>query len=530
MSPLTWLFAFSLLVQGFLLSALVPIALKFLLPQTLDQSEGWLSAPVAFGVFQSLGLGYGLVLAKLSSLKTQTYSQLILWSVSFSFCFLFWPGGFGGEVAPLAFLLTTGLILLAASASEFQLINGFSQTTLPGAREPYFLLAAASLGALLAIVGYPLLIEPNFLLLLQIATWRWAYGAVGVLLIACGVVALRSTGPSVDSLVEKELTRPVRRSSLRQGFHWLVLSAIATSLYLGSSAYIATDVSPVPLISLSHLAIYVFALIAAFARPSLAGPRAVGFEILVKGTAAFLTLAGVFCFEFITSPALQWSFYASVAVALIFMFQPHRLVLLFQPLGALVAFFLVIGGPETFAVLVVAYLHLLAFLLQTRMCFGEQSASRPDGKYFPEFVMWMGLGVFIGSVFNSWLAPRLFDLVIEYPLALMLACMLRPNRLSAGFLDRIVFQRFGASWSERRRRSWTLALDLLVPVLIGALGMLYFSQMDGKLSHWTTAIPLLVCLATVGRPVRFGLSLGSVYLAHHWLVAASWPEATRFFQ
>jgi len=68
----------------------------------------------------------------------------------------------GNPVGWLLVLLagTIGLpfVVLSSTASMLQL--WFSRTNHPGARDPYFLYVASNLGSLLALLAYPLIVEP----------------------------------------------------------------------------------------------------------------------------------------------------------------------------------------------------------------------------------------------------------------------------------------------------------------------------------------------------------------------------------
>src|SRR5262245_50773836 len=72
----------------------------------------------------------------------------------------------GGEANPvldvlLALAVSVGLPFLVVSATAPLLQQWFTGTGHPAARDPYFLYAASNLGSMLALLGYPLLIEPK---------------------------------------------------------------------------------------------------------------------------------------------------------------------------------------------------------------------------------------------------------------------------------------------------------------------------------------------------------------------------------
>ena len=72
-------------------------------------------------------------------------------------------------------------------------------------------------------------------------------------------------------------------------------------------------------------------------------------------------------------------------------------------------------------------LHLATFFFTALVCHGELARSRPDAVHLTEFYIWMSLGGVLGGLFNAIVAPLVFNNVIEYPMVIALACMLRPT-------------------------------------------------------------------------------------------------------
>ena len=60
------------------------------------------------------------------------------------------------------FTVAIGLPFLAVSANAPLLQAWFARTGHPHARDPYFLYAASNLGSLIALLGYPFVLEPAF--------------------------------------------------------------------------------------------------------------------------------------------------------------------------------------------------------------------------------------------------------------------------------------------------------------------------------------------------------------------------------
>src|SRR6266536_892036 len=103
----------------------------------------------------------------------------------------------GGESNPILDVLlllgiSVGLPFLVVSATAPLVQQWFTRTGHPAARDPYFLYAASNLGSMLALLGYPTLIEPTLRLrgdgwLTQTRLWSAGYAALAVLIALCAL-------------------------------------------------------------------------------------------------------------------------------------------------------------------------------------------------------------------------------------------------------------------------------------------------------------------------------------------------------
>jgi len=144
-------------------------------------------------------------------------------------------------------------------------------------------------------------------------------------------------------------------------------------------------------------------------------------------------------------------------------------------------------------------LHLLILLVAALVCHGELARDRPAAARLTEFYLWLALGGALGGSFNALLAPLLFHSVLEYPIAIVLACLVLPPRRP---LD-----------PSRRARD----LDLVLPVLTGALVLLVFTIFEkhglpfgGKAVVWILAALTLPLYSFSARPRRFGLAIAAI--------------------
>jgi hypothetical protein len=183
-------------------------------------------------------------------------------------------------------------------------------------------------------------------------------------------------GPALGSLPSPPTPLPGgergERPTVLRRLRWIALAFVPSSLMLGMTTYITTDIAPVPLLWIMPLTLYLFSFILAFSRL----PRWVHVLMLCLLPTTILVL--VFT----------------------------RSVLIDLKITQIIA------------------LHLVTFFVAAMVCHGELAQSRPATPYLTEFYLWVALGGVLGGVFNALVAPQFFDRVVEYPLAIVLPCFL----------------------------------------------------------------------------------------------------------
>jgi hypothetical protein len=80
----------------------------------------------------------------------------------------------------------------------------------------------------------------------------------------------------------------------------------------------------------------------------------------------------------------------------------------------------------------VLLLHLVTFTAAAYVCHGQLAADRPAPQHLTEYYLWLSVGGALGGLVNGVIAPLIFSRLVEYPLALFLACLLRPRLLVPG--------------------------------------------------------------------------------------------------
>jgi hypothetical protein len=269
------------------------------------------------------------------------------------------------------FAASIGLPFFALSASAPLLQAWFARTDHPRAANPYFLYAASNFGSFLALISYPLAVEPLTRLTDQSRAWSAGFCILILLMAACGVVFVRA-GRHRAAGEPQDVAAP---PSARRALAWVLLAAVPAGLLVAVTAHISTDIGAVPLLWVVPLALYLATFVIVFqARPII----------------------------------------------------PHHVVLVAQPffLVALVAALVLPVVPHILAQIAI---NLAAFFVIALTCHGELAKRRPPAEHLTAFYLWMSAGGMIGGLCAALIAPLVFNWIAEYPLLIVLAALCRPG-------------------------------------------------------------------------------------------------------
>ena len=151
-------------------------------------------------------------------------------------------------------------------------------------------------------------------------------------------------------------------------------------------------------------------------------------------------------------------------------------------------------------------LHLLAFFAGCVACHGALARARPAALHISTFYVTIAAGGLLGGIFTALVAPVVFSRVVEYPLAVILACVAAPG-LETGFA---------------RRRLRDALRDLLLPGLVfllccdagdepGEPGGVSDRELLAVMV--ASGLGLLATLTARRRPIRFALVVAAVLSA-----------------
>src|SRR5215213_9005913 len=349
-------FALALFTSAALLFWVQPLVAKMLLPLLGGAPSVWNTCMVFFQALLLAGYAYALLLSQRFTLR----NQAILHALLLLAAGLVLPFTLSNRViamlptqsSPIGWLLMTLLVtvgppflLLSATAPLLQ--RWFSHSTHKAARDPYFLYAVSNAGSMLALLGFPFLFEPAFAIRTQSWIWTVGYAVLVALVITCAILLNgRRAASRHTTVVEDQSVATVERT---QRFEWVLLAFVPSTLMLGVTTFIATDVASVPLIWIIPLALYLLTFIIAF-----------GNKQLIK-----LPLTSI-------------------------LFPSALLVL-----GA----FVILSPP--ISVWVTISLHLLVFFLAALVSHQRLAQSRPHVSKLPEYFLWIAVGGVLGGIFNA---------------------------------------------------------------------------------------------------------------------------------
>lgn len=431
-------FALVMFLSAALIFLLQPMFARMTTPLLGGSPAVWNTSMVFFQAALLVGYAYAHALARRASLRNQVLVHaLVLLSgvvvLPIAVSDLLGPPN---PSAPSLWLfavlaLSVGLPYAAASATAPLLQAWFARTGRADAADPYYLYAASNLGSLLGLGAYPTLMEPLLGLSTQANAWSIAYVVVGVLIIISGFVAVMSKGEALAPAAHEDTPQfsdaPIAASgavqsdiSWRNRFYWMAAAAAPSSLLLGVTSHISTDIASAPFLWVVPLALYLLTFVVAFGKQADAWREPVS----------------------VIAPL--------ALVALVIAYSQHDFVM---TLGA----------------------NLICFFFAALICHLTLSAHRPSAEKLTEFYMYVSLGGVLGGAATALLAPMIFNDVYEYPLALaaialffptlekhlprfgiamvaafvLIALILRFDHLFAPIIDRFAFSQFGAgAWRE----------------------------------------------------------------------------------
>src|SRR6266481_5472509 len=373
------LYTSAIFVSALLLFSVQPLFTKMVLPRLGGSPAVWSVAMVFFQSLLLAGYSYAHFLMQIKNRAIPVAVHLVLLVVAMLTLPLSIANSFGeppnsGYAFWLLglFAVSIGLPFFALAANNPLLQAWFVRTGHPSGPDPYFLYASSNIGSFLALLSYPVLLEPMFTLRTQNLMWTGGYALLIVLIGACGVLLRSPATPAVDVLAD-ETDAPAPPWSLRA--RWIFLAAVPSGLLIAVTAHISTDIAAAPLLWVLPLSLYLLTWVLVFqSRPLL----------------------------------------------------PHKWMLMAQPLAIAGVIALLAVSTEQNLLLTLGG-HQLFFFVIAMACHGELARTRPAAKYLTGFYVALSFGGMVGVLFAGLVAPFTFSWIAEYPILLALAALCRPS-------------------------------------------------------------------------------------------------------
>ncbi len=371
-------FATAIFASAALVFLVEPMIAKLVLPLLGGGPSIWNTSLAFFQAALLVGYGYANLLQRLRSVRSQVIVHAMILAAAALVLPLRVHEALGPPTSDHPVMWLLGVLTLSIgppfailSATAPLVQAWYARVMHVGeGKGPYSLYAASNLGSLIALLAYPIVVEPMLAVHTQTVGWSAAYIAFLILMTSLGLVVARARDQGPAEVVRDLAERPV---TWRERLIWVALAAIPSSLMLGVTTHITTDVASAPFLWVLPLALYLLTFVIAFQdRPLIRPETTLMFQAAAAAAAAVL--------------------------------MPFKV------------------GP----ILVLMFVQLAGFFLTALMCHQAMVARRPPPGQLTQFYFWMSLGGVLGGGFNAFVAPVIFNNVWEYPLVLVLSALARP--------------------------------------------------------------------------------------------------------
>ncbi len=452
-----YLFGLTIFLSSALLFLVEPMIARMLLPMLGGTPAVWNTCMVFFQATLFAGYLYTHATTRWLKPRTQAAVHAALWLLSLATI----PVALSVDAVPTvgspilwlfgALITSVGMPFFLLSTTSPMLQQWLGTDRRQPTTNPYVLYAAGNVASLMALLSYPLIFEQRLRLGEQRLIWAIGYAALAVLTVACAAVMTRGASRTVatasadrDPEQEGDPGAGTRLSAIDR-LRWVALAVSPASLVLAVTTYLTTDIAAVPMLWVLPLALYLLTFVLVFGSRAVVSPR---------------------------PPVRVFSIVLLPIVILI------RLNILVPP-----------------AIQVPA--HLLVFFLAAMVCHRELWQRRPGPAHLTEFYVWLSLGGVLGGLFTTLAAPLMFTSIVEYPLLLVLACLVRPASLITGVRQRV--------------------LDVAIPAALG-VAILVGCQILGSRNNVTMVfivvlLAILVVYSSRRRPWRFALGVAAVLVS-----------------
>lgn len=379
------IFTATLFLSALLLFSVQPMFAKMVLPQLGGSPSVWAVSTCFFQAVLLGGYCYAHILNRFVEPRLAPLVHLVVLAIAYLAMPIGLPAGASEPPADGAYLWLIGILatgvglpFFAVSANAPLLQAWFSRTGNPQANDPYFLYGASNLGSLLALLSYPVIIEPVLGLSEQSNVWTLGFLMLATAIAVSGLVmvALGRDAP-VDAHAMRQNSSDAQPLTLIQRARWVLFSAVPSGLLVAFTTHLSTDIAAAPFLWVVPLALFLLTFVLVFRE----------------------------------KPVI-----------------PHSILVRIQPPLIAVTILTLVGTMfDWWQSSLVAF---SSFIVTTLVAHRALYEDRPAASHLTEFYLWMSLGGVIGGMFAAIIAPQIFNATYEFPLLLTLGMLCRPGVFS----------------------------------------------------------------------------------------------------
>lgn len=244
---------------------------------------------------------------------------------------------------------------------------------------PYWLYAVSNAGSLIALVSYPVLVEPSLGMRWQAFVWACVFAGTACLISLCLYFSTRGNNQrdalsdQVDDEKKKDTFSAGGTPSWKESAIWILLSSCGSILLIAMTNHFSQNIAVVPFLWVMPLAVYLLSFILTFTKRGVY--HRIPFGLIMMGLMSF----------------------CSVLYARDDLIDSVPLLL---------------------------FIHLAALFFGCMICHGELFKTRPASRHITSFYLATSLGGALGGFFVSFIAPQIFLQYYEYPFVLTACCLI----------------------------------------------------------------------------------------------------------
>jgi hypothetical protein len=397
------LYAITIFLGAFLLFGVQPLIGRFLLPWFGGMPEVWTTCMLFFQIFLLAGYAWSHLSIRYFSPRLQVIGQVLLLAIaavtlSVTPADSLKPSGADNPILKILIICTicVGLPYFLLSTTGPLMQAWFTRMT--GGKAPWRFYALGNAGSLLALLCFPLVLEPHFTRAMLAKAWSAGF------LIYATFYAVTAIFMWKDSLW---ISRPdilstakTRTESLgwKTVVLWLALPACASVELLAITTKITQDIAVIPFLWIGPLCLYLLSFILCFDHP----------RWYIRPVFVSLFIVGI--------------------IGVIFARNMEKDI----PVGLLIGL----------------YASMLFFC--SMVCHGELYRLRPQTQHVTAYYLTISAGGALGGIFVAVIAPLLFKVYHELHLGLLASAAV------------VLMAQKGLSSAARKRRPLWVAALLIV--------------------------------------------------------------------